>query len=224
MKKTVLFVDDDSILCMSIQRYVQKHSAAYTLITAGNGREAMDLLGRETVNLVVSDLQMPEMDGFELLAQMSSRFPEIPVMIITAFDSQDTRQRGLLAGAVGFLEKPLEMPDLAARIADALAEQSGGGAFQAVPLETMSQLLGMERKSCALRVSDKRGGGRGILLFRDGILVDARHNDATGIPAAVAIFGWDFVQMDIEDALPDAEERIPGGVDAVLELVAAQRV
>jgi len=224
MKKTVLFVDDDTILCMSIQRYVQKHVEAYAVITAGNGREAMDLLARETVSLVVSDLQMPEMDGFELLAQMSGRFPEIPVMIITAFDSADARQRGLSAGAVGFLEKPMEVADLAARIADALAEQSGGGAFQAVPLETMAQLIGMERKSCALRVSDKRGGGRGILLFRDGALIDARHNEAAGVPAAVEIFCWDFVQMDIEEALPDTEERIPGGVEAILALVASQRV
>ncbi|MFH1980601.1 MAG: response regulator [Pseudomonadota bacterium] len=223
MIKTVLFVDDDAILCMSVQRYVQKHIGDFTLITAGHGREAMDILARETISMVVTDLQMPEMDGFELLARMSGQYPEIPVVIITAFNSTDTRQKGLSAGAVGYIEKPIDVGELAARIVDALADQSEGGVYQAVPLETMAQLIGMERKSCALRVTEKRSGGRGLLLFRDGRLIDARHGDAVGVPAAVDIFCWDFVQMDIEESLPDTQERIPGGLEAILELAAAQR-
>ena len=223
MIKTVLFVDDDPILCMSILRYVQKHIDDFTLVTAENGIEALALLARETVSLVVSDLQMPEMDGFELLTRMSGQYPEIPVIILTAFHSADTRQRGLSAGAVGFIEKPIDVSDLAARISEALDDQSAGGVFQAVPLETMAQLIGMERKSCTLRVMERRGGGRGLLLFRDGILVDARHGDVTGMSAAVDIFGWDFVQMDIEESLPDTEQRITAGLEAVLEMVASQR-
>lgn len=223
MIKTLLFVDDDTILCISIQRYVQKHIGDFTLITAGNGREALDILAREPISMVVTDLQMPVMDGFELLARMSGQYPEIPVLIITAFTSTDARQRGLSSGAVGYIEKPIDVEELAARIVEALADQSEGGVYQAVPLETMAQLIGMEHKSCALRVTEKRSGGRGVLLFRDGRLIDARLGDAVGVPAAVDIFCWDFVKMDIEESLPDAEARIAGDLESILELAAAQR-
>lgn len=223
MIKTVLLVDDDPIMCMSFQRYVQQRVGDFSLMIAGNGKEALDLLTRETISLVVTDLQMPEMDGFELVAQMSVRFPEIPAVIITAFDSPDARQRGLLEGAAGFLRKPIASADLVARILEVLEEQRGGGVFQAVPLETMAQLIDMERKSCALRVTAAGSGERGVLFFRDGALVDARYNDAAGLAAAVDIFCWEHVQMDIEESFPDTEVRIKDGLDAVLDLVAAQR-
>ena len=194
------------------------------MMTAGNGVEALEVLSQHTVSLVITDLQMPEMDGFTLLARMSLHYPEVPVMIITAYGSSETRRKGLSEGAVGFIEKPVIVPDLLEVISETLESQSGGGAFQSVQLETMAQLIEMAGKSCALRVTNKATQDRGVLFFRDGELVAARCNEAEGIPAAIALFGWDFVKMDIEETLPEMENRIEGGLDAVLELVAQQRV
>jgi CheY-like chemotaxis protein len=224
VKKKVLFVDDDNVLCHSVQHLSQKYTDRFIMVTAGNGVEALDVLSQHTVSLVITDLQMPEMDGFALLAQMSLHHPEVPVMIITAYGSPETRRKGLSEGAVGFIEKPVVVPDLLDVISETLDAQSEGGAFQSIQLETMAQLIEMARKSCTLRVTDKASQDRGVLFFRDGALVDARCNEAEGIPAAVALFGWDFVKMDIEETLPEMENSIEGGLDAVLELVAQQRV
>ncbi len=224
MKKTVLFVDDDAVLCRSVQHHSLKQSDRLMVITAQNGAEAIEILSRQPVALVITDLQMPEMDGFELLARMSIQYPEVPVMIVTAFGSSEMRQRGLSEGAVGFIEKPFEVAGLMGVIVETLDAQTEGGAFQAVPLETMAQLIEMAHKSCTLRVTEKITQERGVLFFRDGELVDARCNEAEGVPAAVDVFGWDFVKMDIEESLPEMENRIDGGLNAVLELVAHQRV
>ena len=223
MMKTALFVDDDTILSRALQRYVHNHEDAFALLVAQNGAEALDVLKDNTVSLVVTDLQMPVMDGFELLAQMTRQYPEIPVIIVTAFSTEETRRKGLSEGAIGFIEKPVPVEDFSVRISDALEAQVEGGEFQNVPLETMAQLIGMESKSCKLRVKNKQSGERGVLFFSDGEIITARYEDLEGIPAAVNIFQWDYVQMDIENVQPVADQDIDGGLEAVLELVAQQR-
>lgn len=223
MIKTVLFVDDDAVLCRSVQHHSRKVDDRFVLITAQNGIDALTVLSQMPVSIVITDLQMPGMDGFSLLAEMSRHYPEIPVMIVTAFGSSDMRQKGLSEGAVAFIEKPVDVATLVSVIADTLDAQTDGGAFQAVPLETMAQLIEMAQKSCTLRVTEKTRMERGVLFFRDGALIDARLNEAMGITAAIDIFMWDFVKMDIEESLPELESCIDGGLDEVLELVAIQR-
>jgi CheY-like chemotaxis protein len=177
---------------------------------------AVELLRNNTISLVVTDLQMPEMDGFSLLARLSEQYPDIPVIIVTAYSTPKSKKRVLEGGAAGYIEKPFIIEELAQKIIETLKKESEGGTLQTVPLEMFIQLVEMEQKTCTIRVMDKDSSFRGVLFFRDGELMDARVRDKQGIDAAYEIFSWGSVTLSIEDACAVKDRRIDEGLQAVL--------
>ena len=214
--KNVLIVDDDRILRRLIANKLAKQGVPFSILLAENGKEAVAFLKRHPVSLVVTDLQMPEMDGFALLAHLSAHYPDIPVVILTAYSTPDTKKKVLAGGAIGYMEKPLVVDDLAQKITRALERESEGGVLQTIPLETFVQLIEMEQKTCTIRVTEKTGGMQGVLFFRGGELFEARIADRNGEEAAYEIFGWKKVTLAIQDDCPLKEKRIQGGLQAIL--------
>ena len=84
-KKKVLIVDDETPFILSLTAGLKKYPTEYSILTAENGKEAMEILESTRVDLVVTDLRMPEMDGFELLAFISANFPSIQTIVMSAF-------------------------------------------------------------------------------------------------------------------------------------------
>jgi len=89
LKKTVLIVDDETPFILSLTTGLKRYSSEYNILTAENGKIAVEILESTPLDLVVTDLRMPEMDGFELLAYMSTNFPSIPVIVMSAFGTQE---------------------------------------------------------------------------------------------------------------------------------------
>ena len=214
--KNVLIVDDDRILRRLIANKLAKQGVPFSILLAENGKEAVTFLKRHPVSLVVTDLQMPEMDGFALLAHLSAHYPDIPVVILTAYSTPDTKKKVLAGGAIGYMEKPLLVDDLAQKITRALERESEGGVLQTIPLETFVQLIEMEQKTCTIRVTEKASGVQGVLFFRGGELFEARVADRKGEQAAYEIFSWEKVTLAIQDDCPLKEKRIQGGLQAIL--------
>ncbi|RLE16147.1 MAG: two-component system response regulator [Acidobacteria bacterium] len=112
----VLIVDDDpknvkllKILCQGL---------GYECLEAVNGREALEHVQAESVDVILLDLMMPVMNGFQVLDELKKN-PEkshIPVIIVTALDSREQRLRGIEAGADDFLAKPVDADELALRL------------------------------------------------------------------------------------------------------------
>lgn len=104
-KKTILVVDDSLTTRELLRGLIE--SAGYSVAVARNGAEAWGLLGRKHFDLVVSDISMPEMDGYELTAKIraDSRFSRLPLVLVTALSKEEERQRGLRAGADAYLTK-----------------------------------------------------------------------------------------------------------------------
>ena len=113
---TILVVDDSSSNRDLLQRRLEREG--YCVLTAGNGREALECLQSEPVGLVLLDVMMPEMDGEEVLQhiQGAERLKNIPVIMVTALDEQDSVQRCLNAGAKDYILKPLDPAQLRARV------------------------------------------------------------------------------------------------------------
>ena len=88
-----------------------------------NGREALAALGRTTADLVITDVMMPELDGFGLLRDMktSHAFREIPVILLSARSGEESRIQGLEAGADDYLTKPFSARELVARVRSQIA-------------------------------------------------------------------------------------------------------
>lgn len=116
---SILIADDDDVIKRLLSRIVQNEG--YTVCTASNGKEALELLGSESVSLVISDILMPEMDGMELLEAIKTSDPHMPVLMITGRNSQQVRQKAIESGADGYITKPFKNIEIAKTIGTLLS-------------------------------------------------------------------------------------------------------
>jgi diguanylate cyclase (GGDEF)-like protein len=119
---TVMMVDDDPLMLEVVQTYLEE--AGYTsFITTSRPSEALDLLVQKNPDILLLDLLMPGVSGFDILSQMRSReeLRYTPVIILTAETDPDTRLRALELGATDFLTKPVDPSELRLRLRNALA-------------------------------------------------------------------------------------------------------
>lgn len=212
--KQVLIVDDDQRLLCSIRAGLE-NNPRFRVRTAADGREALDIIDSGGFDLAVIDLNMPDMDGLQLLAALSESFPEIPSIIMTGFDSPVLRQELRQAGALSVLEKPLDIETLEQEIVKALTEEAGCRCCR-LPLEIFLQLAAMEHKTIHLKVFGPGGRG-GSFFFRDGLLIDAELDGLTGDSAVLAMLEWrDFTLGLKEYSPPFPEPRINSALAYIL--------
>ncbi|MBI9083053.1 MAG: response regulator [Desulfobacterales bacterium] len=216
MIRKVLIVDDDQIWLRLIKKKFENFSESFETVTAIDGMEAVQKLKERAISLVVTDLQMPHMDGLTLLAHLSEQYPDIPVIIMTAYSSPNSKKSVLDGGAAGYIEKPFVVEDLAEKIKATLEKESEGGTLQTVPLDMFIQLIEMEQKTCTIRIRNKATGKQGVLFFNNGNFMEARYHDLQGTEAAYKIFAWDKVTLSIQDDCTIKEKRIEGDLQAIL--------
>lgn len=112
---TVLVVDDEPTISEVVSRYLER--AGYDAPTAGDGLEALRLAARFEPDLVVLDLMLPELDGFEVLRRLrADREEPTPVILLTAKGENDDRLVGLRRGADDYVVKPFSPSELVARV------------------------------------------------------------------------------------------------------------
>ncbi len=119
-KPVMLIVDDVEINRVLLTQFFQED---YLIIEAGNGREAMDVIEKQPVSIVLVDLVMPVMDGFEVLATLKrdARFSEIPVIVMTARSDNDSEARAMEMGASDFITKPYNPVIVRCRVRNVMA-------------------------------------------------------------------------------------------------------
>lgn len=120
----ILIVDDES----SIRKVLsaQLRMLGHDVLAACDGTEAVELLAVHPVQLVVSDLRMPGMDGMDLLSWVTSNLPGVPVILVTAHGTVDSAVEALKRGAFDYLTKPFDHVDLSATVTKALATARRG--------------------------------------------------------------------------------------------------
>jgi putative two-component system response regulator len=110
-KLTVLFVDDDqSLLEMLLMQF---SNGDYKIVTADNGVDALDCLNRTAVDIVLTDIRMPGMDGLALAGKIHENYPDMPVLIMTAYSEVEIAVSAIKRGAFDFIMKPLNLDYLA---------------------------------------------------------------------------------------------------------------
>jgi len=164
-------------------------------MTAQNGEEAAYLMTEHTIDLIISDLEMPVMDGFQLLEYIDKNYPGTPLFIMTAFGSEEIEKKAMALGAFKYFEKPLNMDILT----DAVFEQLNAGAegqISGISLSSFLQLMEMEKKSCTIKI--KSGEKTGNIYFREGTLINAATGQFTGLKAALEMLTWDKIIVEVE--------------------------
>ena len=174
MIANVLIVDDDREMLTTLEKGFAKYDDTFTVLTAEDGQTAIEILRHDTVSLVVTELKVPGIDGLGLLKHVTESYPEIPVIVITAYSTPEMER---LARKVVPLNTS---PNRSCRriwlqkIMTILSRESDGGTLHSVSSGIFLQLIEMEQKTCTIRLEDISSGQKGVLFFRDGELLDAR--------------------------------------------------
>ena len=109
-KARILIVEDDEIIRDFLQDSLEMKG--FTPLWAENGLEALQTLEREEVDLMLSDVRMPEIDGIELTKRIAARFPGLPVVLITGIHAEERDRILAESGAKAVLPKPLRIKHL----------------------------------------------------------------------------------------------------------------
>ncbi len=107
---SLLIADDEKNILSGLALAFEDEG--YTVITASDGKEAWEKLQKNIVDLVITDLRMPEMDGYELLKRISSSYPMLPVIVLTGHGTIETAVETMRDGAVDFFTKPVDIDKL----------------------------------------------------------------------------------------------------------------
>ena len=110
----ILIAEDDPALAYGLQCTLRQ--SGYAVDRVGNGSEADAALGTDEFDLLILDINLPGLSGFEVLKRLRARNSRLPVLLLTALDSVTDRVRGLDAGADDYLAKPFELAELSARV------------------------------------------------------------------------------------------------------------
>jgi CheY-like chemotaxis protein len=118
MKKRVFIVDDDASVRQSIKKVLE--GAGYAVMAASDGEEAIAQFVPDQIDLVLLDLNLPTRSGWDVFERMTTRYPFVPIIIITGMPNQ--YRTALAAGASALVEKPIEVPILLKALEELLAE------------------------------------------------------------------------------------------------------
>lgn len=114
MGKTILLVDDEVEITDIHQRYLIQ--AGYQVLVAHDGLEALELFKKKPIDLIITDVMMPRMDGYDLISEVQYLSPEQPFLFITAKTSEQDKIYGLSLGADDFIAKPFSPRELVLRV------------------------------------------------------------------------------------------------------------
>ncbi len=205
--KNVLFVDDDQGFLLSLLDMINdaETKEPFAIITANNGKEAIKTLKSQPVDLVVTDIKMPEVDGFDLVAHISKEHYDIPVIVMTAYGTPEMENSLLDMGAFQYIEKPIDFNMLIKKISDGLNAGSKGY-IVGISLPSFMQLIQLEKKTCTLTVESQ--GKTGKLFFQQGELTNAITGDLVGQDAAMEICCWDQTKIEIISICKDRKREI----------------
>lgn len=182
-RKHILLVDDEPGTRQIVERALRRDLPGTHVTGVDSGGEALRALTRERVDLLITSLSMPVIDGIELLRHVVNRRLAVPVLALGGPADGAAR---LSSPALAVLPEPVEIDRLVKRARELMSERPGPA--RRIGLRELVQLVALTRRTCALRAA--HGDQQGVLYFTAGALVDARAGELHGEPAALAILMW----------------------------------
>ena len=180
---TVLIVDDSEMLMNYLEESFTKYRDTFAYLLAKDGLEAIEILKSETIALLVTDLQMPRIDGLGLLAYANKYHPSLPCIVMSAHGTPSIRQT-LHKDILQFIEKPFTADALAKAIIGALKRGLPDGSLSGISIVSFLQMIEMEQKTCLFEV-ETPDNPKGFFYFKGGELHHAVCGELKGAEAAI---------------------------------------
>ena len=204
-KYKILILDDEQDLLELYQELLSRMPSQPEIHTANTGARAMALLESDHFSLLLTDLNMPTMDGFQILSIVRRKFPGLRTVVMTSVTDEQFRARSYSLGIDLYLEKPRTPQEiqLFTDCVESLLEREELGGFRGVQSKSLVDLIQLEclsQSSAVLKITNKNLEARIWIL--NGEVIDASLQDLTGEDAFKRILGWKTGNFEILQADP----------------------
>ena len=199
-RQKILILDDEPDILEIYREILTRLPSQPDIRTASNGTEAIALLENEPFSLLLVDLHMPVMDGFQVLAIVRRRFPSLRTVVMTGASEDDLRGRAYRIGVDLYLEKPKTGREIIFFVdcIESLLERESQGGFRGVQSKTLLDIIQMEcltQNTCVLKITSAQGEGR--IWVQKGEIVDSVLEDRNGKSAIVEMLSWKAGNFEI---------------------------
>lgn len=217
---TILIVDDEMVFVQSLKNHFLEKEGDYEIKTAFNGSEALDIIEKEKIDLVILDLNMPVLDGIEVLIELYNRSIWLPVIVLTSvliMTPEEGRNIFEEYGIVEYMEKPVNLERLDKRVEEALSRvYEYDKPAPGIGLSAILQVIENEKRTGVLNLQLENKIGR--IFFRYGDIVDAELAGVSPENALIACLkheGKDK-KMGVEYIHHDRERKIKKSLSEML--------
>ena len=201
-KNKVLIVDDEETLTWGMSKSLSKAHKTLEILSANSGEEALKILEKTPIDIMITDIRMPGMSGLKLLSKVKSAYSEVDVIVMTAYGSSEVQQEAVTSGSLYYIEKPFEMEEMEELLDKALKKRSPHnrgfqGKVNNLQLADIIQINCLGKLTCTLKVSLNREEGE--IYFQKGEVVHAQCGPLTGEEAFFKLMGWQNGEFETRD-------------------------
>jgi len=208
-RSKVLIVDDEDNIVLALHRVLYQDNDRYDVLLARSAEIAQQILEGARVDVLVTDVHLPEKSGMDLLSWVSVQAPSTRVIVMTAFDISGIKDRAHAFGCLQLMRKPFDVHEMRAAILRALSlRDTFSGSLSELSCVDVIQMLCIARKSTALRLSE--GSSTGVIHIEAGEPVHAVWDDVSGEDAFFRILGVKNGLFYTAPLPPDVERSIRG--------------
>lgn len=199
-RQKILILDDEQDILEIYQEILARLPSQPEIHTANSGMRAIALLESEPFKLLLVDLRMPTMDGFQVLAIVRRRFPALRVVVMTGADDEQFRARAYGMGIDLYLEKPKTGKEIINFVdcIESMLEREDRGGFRGVQSKTLVDIIQLEcltQSSIILKVQSASGEGR--FWIQKGDIIDAATGELLGKEAVLEMLRWKAGSFEI---------------------------
>jgi len=204
--KNILIVDDNTVTLSMLSKVLTAHCNIFEIFTAKDGKDAIPFIDDKKIDLVITDLSMPRMNGFALIEYILKSHPGTPIIVISAYGTPEIEAKLSSIPTITFFNKPLKTDVIIKAALEKL--EISYGEIDGIGLSSFLQLLELESKTCTLSVTSKGGEQNGTLYFLEGALIAAETADLKNETAAYEIISWEDAKIQIINSISKEDRAI----------------
>jgi DNA-binding response OmpR family regulator len=214
---TILIVDDNKDVLDILTQGLEIYKSQFEVVTASDGAEAVKILNKQSISLVVSDLMMPKIGGLQLIAYMTQNFQSIPCIVMVESGTLKIDDTLIFEDGLHYIEKPFKIKEIAALIMNGLDLLDEGATRNGIALSSFLLLIEMVQISCLIKIRST-AIDNGLLYFEKGMIGYASYRKLEPEEAAIEMLTWNKVEISFL-ALPKKkyEHRIFSNLKTLIE-------
>jgi len=199
-QQRILILDDEKDILDIYQEILARLPSQPSIQAVDNGAQAIAILEGQQFNLLLCDLRMPQMDGFQVLAIVRRKFPALRVVVMTSAEDEQFRARAYAMGIDLYIQKPKTGKEIINFVdcIESLLEREEAGGFRGVQSKTLVDIIQLEcltQSSAILKITT--ASTEGHIWVQRGEIIDATTNDAAGKEALMEMLGWKSGNFEI---------------------------